>query len=77
MHLWRLNICQKIQKINIKKVGITGWSRGGMNSLYITEKRLRDVLISKDLYYAASLAQKCRLLTCQDYFLKSSTDKRN
>ena len=49
-----LEYLSKDPKINIKKVGITGWSRGGMNSLYITEKRLRDVLISKDLYYAAS-----------------------
>ena len=49
-----LEYLSKDPKINIKKVGITGWSRGGMNSLIITEKRLRDVLISKDLYYAAS-----------------------
>ena len=49
-----LQYLSKDPKINIKKVGITGWSRGGMNSLIITEKRLRDVLISKDLYYAAS-----------------------
>ena len=43
------------KKIDIKKVGITGWSRGGMNSTYISEKRMRDILISKDLYYAAAL----------------------
>ena len=49
-----LEYLSKDPKINIKKVGITGWSRGGMNSLIITEKRLRDALISKDLYYAAS-----------------------
>jgi len=57
-----LNICQKIQRVNIKKVGITGWSRGGMNSLAIAEKRIRDALISKDLYYAASLPRsvECR-----------------
>ena len=49
-------------KINIKKVGITGWSRGGMNSLAIAEKRIRDALISKDLYYAASIPRsvECR-----------------
>ena len=45
----------KDPKINIKKVGITGWSRGGMNSLAISEERIRDALISKDLYYAAAL----------------------
>ena len=50
-----LEYLSKDPKINIKKVGITGWSRGGMNSLAITEKRIRDALISKDLYYAASL----------------------
>ena len=49
-------------KINIKKVGITGWSRGGMNSLAVAEKRIRDALISKDLYYAASIPRsvECR-----------------
>ena len=50
-----LEYLSKDPKINIKKVGITGWSRGGMNSLAIAEKRIRDALISKDLYYAASL----------------------
>jgi len=50
-----LEYLSKDPKINVKKVGITGWSRGGMNSLAITEKRIRDALISKDLYYAASL----------------------
>ena len=50
-----LEYLSKDPKINIKKVGITGWSRGGMNSLIISEKRLRDALISKDLYYAAAL----------------------
>ena len=50
-----LEYLSKDPKINIKKVGITGWSRGGMNSLAISEKRIRDALISKDLYYAASL----------------------
>jgi len=57
-----LEYLSKNPKINIKKVGITGWSRGGMNSLAIAEKRIRDALISKDLYYAASLprAVECR-----------------
>mgnify|MGYP001189345537 FL=1 len=50
-----LEYLSKDPKINIKKVGITGWSRGGMNSLAIAEKRIRDELISKDLYYAYSL----------------------
>jgi len=50
-----LEYLSKDPKVNIKKVGITGWSRGGMNSLAISEKRIRDALISKDLYYAASL----------------------
>ena len=43
-----LEYLSKDPKINIKKVGITGWSRGGMNSTMISEKRLRDMLISKD-----------------------------
>jgi dienelactone hydrolase len=57
-----LEYLSKNPKINIKKVGITGWSRGGMNSLAIAEKRIRDALISKDLYYAASLPRsvECR-----------------
>ncbi len=50
-----LEYLSKNPKINIKKVGITGWSRGGMNSLAIAERRIRDALISKDLYFAASL----------------------
>ena len=50
-----LEYLSKNPKINIKKVGITGWSRGGMNSLAIAEKRIRDLLVSKDLYFAASL----------------------
>ena len=57
-----LEYLSKDPKINIKKVGITGWSRGGMNSLAIAEKRIRDALISKDLYFAASLPRsvECR-----------------
>jgi len=57
-----LEYLSKDPKVNIKKVGITGWSRGGMNSLAIAERRIRDALISKDLYYAASLPRsvECR-----------------
>jgi len=57
-----LEYLSKDPKVNIKKVGITGWSRGGMNSLAIAEKRIRDALISKDLYFAASLPRsvECR-----------------
>jgi len=57
-----LEYLSKNPKINIKKVGITGWSRGGMNSIAIAEKRIRDALISKDLYFAASLPRsvECR-----------------
>ena len=49
-----LEYLSKDPKVNIKKVGITGWSRGGMISLMVTDKRLRDALVSKDLYFAAS-----------------------
>ena len=57
-----LEYLSKDPRVNIKKVGITGWSRGGMNSLAIAETRIRDALISKDLYYAASLPRstECR-----------------
>ena len=44
----------KDPKINIKKVGISGYSRGGMISLMISEKRLRDAIVSEDLYFAAA-----------------------
>ena len=49
-----LEYLSKNPKINIKKVGITGGSRGGMVSILASEKRLRDALISKDLYFAAA-----------------------
>ena len=64
-----LEYLSKDPKINIKKVGITGWSRGGMNSLAIAETRIRDALISKDLYFAASLP---RSVECRQsgYFLE-------
>ena len=57
-----LEYLSKNPKINIKKVGITGWSRGGMNSLAIAETRIRDALVSKDLYFAASIPRsvECR-----------------
>ena len=57
-----LEYLSKDPKVNIKKVGITGWSRGGMNSLAIAETRIRVVLVSKDLYFAASLPRsvECR-----------------
>ena len=49
-----LEYLSKDPRVNIKKVGITGWSRGGMISLRASEKRLRDALVSKDLYFAAA-----------------------
>ena len=49
-----LEYLSKDPKINIKKVGISGYSRGGIISLMISEKRLRDALVSKDLYFAAA-----------------------
>ena len=57
-----LEYLSKDPRVNIKKVGITGWSRGGMNSLAISETRIRDAIISKNLYYAASLPRsvECR-----------------
>ena len=42
----------KDPKINIKKVGVSGYSRGGNLSIMAAEKRLRDILVSKDLYFA-------------------------
>ena len=50
-----LEYLSKNPKINIKKVGIQGGSRGGMVSILASEKRLRNALISKDLYFAASM----------------------
>jgi len=49
-----LEYLSKDPKVNIKKVGISGHSRGGMVSTLSSEKRLRDALISKDLYFAAA-----------------------
>ena len=49
-----LEYLSKDPKINIKKVGISGYSRGGMISIMASEKRLRDALVSKNLYFAAA-----------------------
>ena len=49
-----LEYLSKDPKVNIKKIGISGWSRGGMISLMASEKRLRDAIVSKDLYFAAA-----------------------
>ena len=49
-----LEYLSKDPKINIKKVGVSGYSRGGNLSIMAAEKRLRDILVSKDLYFAAS-----------------------
>ena len=58
-----LEYLSKNPKINIKKVGITGGSRGGMVSILASEKRMRDALISKDLYFAAA---QPRYPDCED-----------
>ena len=58
-----LEYLSKNPKINIKKIGITGGSRGGMVSILVSEKRLRDALISKDLYFAAA---QPRYPDCED-----------
>ena len=52
-----LEYLSKDPKVNIKKVGITGWSRGGMISLMAGEQKLRDSLIDKNLYFAAAQPQ--------------------
>ena len=58
-----LEYLSKQPKVNINKIGITGWSRGGMISLMVAEKRLRDILVNKDLYFdKRQLAMLCRLL---------------
>ena len=49
-----LEYLSKDPKVDIKKVGITGWSRSGAISLMVSEKRIRDALISEDLYFAAA-----------------------
>lgn len=41
-------------KVNKKKIGVSGYSRGGNLSYLAGEKKLRDVLVSKDLYFAAA-----------------------
>ena len=57
-----LQYLSKNPDVNIEKIGITGWSNGGNNSTIISEKRLRDILIDKNLYYAAALPRSvnCR-----------------
>ena len=49
-----LEYLSKNLKFNIKKVGISGFSRGGNISMMVGEKRIRDALVSKDLYFAAA-----------------------
>ena len=49
-----LEYLSKDPRVDIKKVGISGHSRGGMASVLASETRLRDALISKDLYFAAA-----------------------
>ena len=39
-----LEYLSKDPRVNIKKVGITGWSRGGMNSLAISETRILSLI---------------------------------
>ena len=56
-----LEYLSKDPKINIKKVGITGWSRGGMNSLAIAEQRIRDLLLVKIYIIAAFITKISRM----------------
>ena len=49
-----LEYLSKNLKVNKKKIGISGFSRGGNISMMAGEKRIRDALISKDLYFAAA-----------------------
>ena len=58
-----LEYLSKQPKVNIKKVGVSGYSRGGNISLLASEKKLRDLLISKDLYFAAAQPRSpdCRI----------------
>ena len=49
-----LDYLSKDPKINVKKIGVSGFSRGGNISIMAVEKRLRDILVSEDLYFAAS-----------------------
>ena len=49
-----LEYLSKNPKVNKDKIGISGMSRGGNISMMAGEKRIRDALVSKDLYFAAS-----------------------
>jgi len=49
-----LEYLSKDSKFNKKKIGISGFSRGGNISMMVGEKRIRDALVSKDLYFAAA-----------------------
>ena len=49
-----LEYLSKNPKVNKSKIGISGMSRGGNISMMAGEKRLRDALVSKDLYFVAA-----------------------
>ena len=49
-----LEYLSKNPKVNKSKIGISGMSRGGNISMMAGEKRIRDALVSKDLYFAAA-----------------------
>ena len=49
-----LEYLSKNPKINKTKIGISGMSRGGNISLMAGEKRIRDALVSEDLYFTAA-----------------------
>ena len=49
-----LEYLSKNPKVNKSKIGISGMSRGGNISMMAGEKRIRDALISKDLYFVAA-----------------------
>ena len=49
-------------KVNSKKIGITGSSRGGMVSTLVVDKKIRDVFLNEDEQFAASMpiSGECR-----------------
>jgi len=49
-----LEYLSKNPKVNKDKIGISGMSRGGNISMMAGEKRIRDALVSKNLYFAAA-----------------------
>ena len=59
-----LEYLSKQTKVNIKKIGVSGFSRGGNLSLMASEKKLRNILVSKDLYFAAAQPRspECRVV---------------